>query len=247
MRIEHESVSITGRRKNNEDAVLAIPEHGLFAVADGMGGYEGGEVASKLALSSLRAYCDLLGEDGLGLSELGNVEGRRVASERLGLAIRIADREVRRRAVGRLRRMGTTIACVAVAGEHALLAHVGDSRVYRLREGEAKALTRDHSLLNELAGTSIGTAQAMRLNSIITQALGPGGDVQPTLSFQEVLPGDQYLVCSDGLSDVLDEAKIAWHMASKEGGAQALVDAAFAAGSRDNISALVIRVGEDAA
>ena len=245
MRTEHESVTITGRRKNNEDSVLAIPEHGLYAVADGMGGYEGGEVASRVALKSLEAYCELLGGGGLGVLDLDDEEGQQVARERLELAIRIADREVRRRAVGRLSRMGTTIVCLAVAGEHALLAHVGDSRIYRMREGEVTALTRDHSLLNELAGTGLGMAQSMRLSSIITQALGQGSDAKPDLSFEDVLPGDRFLLCSDGLSDVLDEEAIAWNMASKDGGAQALVDAAFAAGSRDNISAVVVSVHAD--
>ncbi len=245
MRIEHECVTITGRRKNNEDSVLAIPEHGLFAVADGMGGYEGGEIASQTAVKSLESYCEMLGESSLGLLDLGRAEGRQVARERLELAIRIADREVRRQAVGDLSRMGTTIACLALAGDYALLAHVGDSRIYRMREGEVVALTRDHSLLNQLAGTGIGASQSLRLSSIITQALGQGNDVKPDLRVQEVLAGDQFLLCSDGLSDVLDEGAIAWNMASKEASAQALVDAAFEAGSRDNISAIVVSVHAD--
>ncbi|MCA9610044.1 MAG: serine/threonine-protein phosphatase [Myxococcales bacterium] len=246
MRILHEGVSITGRRSNNEDAVLELPERGLFAVADGMGGYEGGEVASKAALASLQAYCDMLDHTGLGLSQMGTPEGERIARERLELGIRIADREVRRRAVGDLRKMGTTLAALAVGPTKAMVAHVGDSRVYRMREGEVIALTRDHSLINEMKTAGLGATEAdhFRLKNIITQALGQGRTVMPDLTAVEVLPGDRFLLCSDGLSDVLDDEAIAWAMTSKHDVARALVDAAYAAGSYDNITALVVTAAE---
>lgn len=246
MRILHEGVSITGRRSNNEDAVLELPERGLFAVADGMGGYEGGEVASKAALASLQAYCDLLDHTGLGVREMGTPEGEKVVRERLELAIRIADREVRRRAVGDLRRMGTTVACLVVGAGKAMVAHVGDSRVYRLREGEVSSLTRDHSLINEMKAAGLGgdIQGEFRLKNIITQALGQGRTVVPDLTAVDLLPGDRFLLCSDGLSDVLDDEAIAWAMTSKQDVARALVDAAYAAGSHDNITALVVTAAE---
>src|SRR5690606_10237656 len=100
-----------------------------YAVADGMGGYEGGEVASRIALESLLAYFERLGKGGIDLE-------RDEAREQVTMAIRIAHRAVQRAAVGDLRDMGTTIAMMLVRGSSALLAHVGDSRVYRLREGE---------------------------------------------------------------------------------------------------------------
>jgi len=244
MRIEHRGVSITGRRENNEDALLELPGRGLYAVADGMGGYEGGEVASKAAIASLQAYCEMLGDDGFGLSS--DDERQAVARERIGLAIRIADREVRRRAVGRLRRMGTTLACLAMGNGFAIVAHVGDSRVYRMREGEVAAMTHDHSLLNEMtAGGLVGAGDAARryrLRNIITQALGQGREVVPDLSVIQVMPGDKFLLCSDGLSDVLDESAIALGLSRKEKAAETLVEAAYEAGSHDNITALVVAV-----
>lgn len=247
MRILHEGVSITGRRSNNEDAMLELPDRGLFAVADGMGGYEGGEVASKAALASLQAYCELLDESGLGVRRFDEPGGEDVVRERLELAIRIADREVRRRAVGNLRRMGTTIACLAIGSSKAMVAHVGDSRVYRLREGEVAALTKDHSLVNEMKAAGLGGVDAgyMRLKNIITQALGQGRTVIPDLSAVEVLAGDRFLLCSDGLSDVLDEDAIAWAMTSKQDVARALADAAYESGSHDNITALVVTATDE--
>ncbi|MBX3268925.1 MAG: serine/threonine-protein phosphatase [Sandaracinaceae bacterium] len=247
MRILHDGVSITGRRSNNEDALLELPDRGLFAVADGMGGYEGGEIASKAALASLAAYCELLDDSGLGVRDLERPDGERVVKERLARAIEVADREVRRRAVGTLSRMGTTLACLAVGPTRAAIAHVGDSRVYRLREGEVIGLTRDHSLVNEMRAAGLSAAiggGGTRLKNIITQALGQGREVSPDLRVVDVLPGDRFLLCSDGLTDVLDDEAIGWAMTSKHRVARALTDAAYAAGSHDNITALVVTIAE---
>ena len=239
MRIEHHGRTDTGRRDNNEDGLIALSEHGLYAVADGMGGYEGGEVASRLALASLQAYFELLGQGGLGLDESEDV-----ALERMGLAVRIADREVTRRATGRLSKMGTTLACVVVQGTRALIAHVGDSRVYRLRDGEVERLTRDHSLVAEMeaAGLTGASQRGMPFSNIITQALGQGPDARPDLRVEELMPGDRFLLCSDGVTDALDDEAIAWALTSNEDPADAVVDASYMAGSADNITALVLTV-----
>ncbi|HJL17884.1 MAG TPA: protein phosphatase 2C domain-containing protein [Sandaracinaceae bacterium LLY-WYZ-13_1] len=240
MRIEHEGRSDTGRRENNEDAWLALPERGLYAVADGMGGYEGGEVASRLALASLQTYFELLGEDGLGLCEPG---GEGVARERVALAIRIADREVSRRARGRLSKMGTTLACLFLQGDRALIAHVGDSRVYRMRDGELEALTRDHSLYSEMESAGLAglpPRTSFHFSNVITQALGQGPDVRPDVTLVSVLPGDRFLLCSDGVTDVLDEESIAWFLTRTEGTARELVEGAYDHGGLDNITAVVV-------
>lgn len=243
MRIGHESRSDTGRRSNNEDAVLALPERGLFAVADGMGGYEGGEVASGLALASIKTYFEMLGDEGLGLHR----ESLNVARERMRLAIRLADREVSRRAVGRLRKMGTTLACVAIDGDLALVAHVGDSRVYRLRENHLEALTLDHSLYAHMQATGLtGVSPRGRfpLSNVITQSIGQGPVAVPDMKIHTLLPGDRLLLCTDGLSDVLDDDTIAWLMTRNRDVAAELVEAAADHGSRDNITALVLCVTE---
>lgn len=243
MRIRDEGCSIVGRRENNEDALLALPAEGFYAVCDGMGGYEGGEVASKLTLASLQAYFEVLGDEA-ALQPPEEDPGATLAKERLGLAIRIAHREVRRRATGELRQMGTTLACLVMAGDQALIAHVGDSRVYRLRDGEVARLTRDHSLVAEMEANGGITTHASNLAGIITQALGQGATVRPDYRLEEVLPGDRFLLCSDGLSDVLSDDEIAWGLSRTSGVAESLCQAAYDLGSTDNITALVVTAGQ---
>lgn len=218
-----------------------LPELGFYAVADGMGGYEGGEVASRLAISTLKTYLELLGNDALGDPEDDLFE--EIVTERVGLALRVAHREVRRRAVGRLRQMGTTLACLAVRGERAMIAHVGDSRVYRLREGELAQLTRDHSLLAEAeaSGGMRGVVDP-RMRHVITQAVGQGPVIRPDLLLEGVLPGDRFLLCSDGLSDVLTDSEITRGLSRTRDVAESLCQAAYDAGSADNITALVVTV-----
>lgn len=245
MRIQHDGRSDVGRRENNEDAHLALPSTGLYAVADGMGGYEGGEVASRLALASLQTYFEMLGEGGLGLTD--DSPSERVALERMALALRIADREVARRAVGPLSKMGTTLASLVIQGRRALIAHVGDSRVYRMRDGELEQLTRDHSLYAEMEASGfqgLPPRRAFHFSNIITQALGQGPDVKPDVRVEAILPGDRFLLCTDGLSDVLDEESAAWTLTRTEGVADALVQAAYDRGSSDNITALVVTASE---
>ena len=232
MRIEHDCWTDVGRRDDQEDAYLAAPEHGLFAVADGMGGYEGGEIASRLALSAVQDFFERL-DDGLGLTD-----DAPTAIARMGVSLRMADRAVSRRARGRLKNMGTTIASAVFEGSQILLGHVGDSRVYRLREGEVDQLTRDHSLLAEMANA--GVAARRHLSSIITQAIGAGPPAAPDLAVHPIVEGDRYLLCTDGLSDVLNDEAIGWGLSSTRGAAHALVEAAFHAGSTDNITAVVL-------
>ena len=139
--------------------------------------------------------------------------------------------------------MGTTIVALATAGEHAVIGHVGDSRVYRLREGEVEALTQDHSLYNQMcrAGTlGLPDARSFRLSNVITQAVGQSGAVSPDLATETILEGDRLLLCSDGLSDVLHEDELVWLLQSKHDVAKTLARAAYEAGSRDNITALVL-------
>ncbi len=234
MRISFDAASETGRRSNNEDAYLASPELGLYAVADGMGGYEGGEVASRTALESLHAYFRRLGADGI---DLEGDEG--AARDQVRMAIRIAHRAVARAAVGDLAQMGTTIACMVVRGSRALLAHVGDSRVYRLREGELALLTRDHSLVAEMEAA--GLSAAAHMSHVITQAVGQGSSVRPDLRVVDVIPGDRYLLCTDGLTDAMSPFEIGETLSRRRGPAKALAAEAFALGSMDNITALVVR------
>lgn len=233
MKFHHQTHSDMGRRSNNEDAFVAAPKLGLYAVADGMGGYEGGEVASRLALENLVTYFERLGKGEIDLAEEPGL-----AIAQMKMAIRLADRAVQRECVGDLADMGTTIACVLVQGERALIAHVGDSRVYQLREGELRLLTRDHSLCAELEAA--GMIAASHLSHVITQALGHGPDARPDVRVVDVLPGDRFLLATDGLTDSLNMDEISLELSHSKDAAKALVDLAYEMGSLDNITAVVV-------
>ena len=157
----------------------------------------------------------------------------------------MADREVARQATGRLAQMGATVAALAIQNGFALIAHVGDSRVYRLREGALEALTRDHSLQAEMESSGLAAPGPYRVSNVITQALGAGSPVRPDVRIEPALPGDRYLLCTDGLTDALDAESIAWLLTRARGATDALVEAAFERGSTDNITALVVSLATD--
>ena len=244
MQLDTFALSIPGRRPNNEDAICARPELGLFVVADGMGGYEGGEVASAIAVDSIcelvrRTACDA------DVTWPYKVDPRRTIDENeILVATRLANERIAARRKGALEQMGSTVAVLRLAGDRVVIGHVGDSRVYRLRDGWLAQLTIDHSLLAQLvaAGTPPVDIASFPWRHVVTRALGtPTGE--PEVQLDRVRAGDVYLLCSDGLSEVLSIDEIARLLdASAEPACRALVEAAFAAGSRDNISAIVVRV-----
>jgi protein phosphatase len=222
-------------RDHNEDAVLAGPD--VFAVADGMGGHAGGDVASGLAVAGLAALDDLL--------DAGDPEARLVA------ALRRANVEIRRRADldPSVHGMGSTVAGIArIAGRRVLVFNLGDSRVYRLRKGSLVQLTEDHSVVGELLRAGEITEDEARHHphrSVVTRALGVEDEVQPSVSTLEVEVGDCFLVASDGLFNELPASQIGDLLATPgtvEHRARALLDAALFRGGRDNISVVVVAV-----
>ena len=255
MRIDHAAMTHQGRRKSNEDAHCVEPRFGLFAVADGMGGYEGGEVASRLVVGTLaelfRQNCTESegGEGGEGgertwpygmKAELGFLENL------LDVAVRTANREVVARKHGALAHMGSTVAALAVRGREVVVAHVGDSRVYRLRDGRLGQLTRDHSLYAEMeaAGSSgLPHRRDFPWRNVITRAIGMS-DARCDMLRDQLRAGDVYLLCTDGLLETVEEADIAGVLGSQapEEACRTLVNAAFTLGGRDNITAVVVRV-----
>ncbi|HEV3228399.1 MAG TPA: Stp1/IreP family PP2C-type Ser/Thr phosphatase [Solirubrobacteraceae bacterium] len=228
--------SDTGRqRRANEDAFFARAP--LFVVADGMGGAQAGEVASHLAV-------DLFQD---GLPEEGSN-----AEERLATTVREANRRIYGLSQEDSSRagMGTTLTAAYVDGSEVSIAHVGDSRAYCLRDGQLIRLTDDHTLVAELQRRGQLTAeQAVEhpQRSIITRALGPEPEVQVDTRTLQARAGDVYLLCSDGLTSMISEermAEVIQQAPTLEEAGQGLIAAANEAGGRDNITVVLFRLEE---
>lgn len=236
--------SLVGRRSNNEDAFRVREDLGLFLVADGMGGHEGGEIASRLVADAVTRYFadpDAFTQPGIDLADPGRLD-----AERMQRAIRVARREVLAAATGHLREMGSTLAALWLREGTALVAHVGDSRVYRLRGGALEQLTQDHSILAELASVGArGLLERMgaELEGVVTRCISSMGNSEPDIELHQAQPGDVFLLCSDGLTDALDDAEITRELAKSsdpEEAARRLAARAYEMGSQDNITCVVV-------
>ena len=236
-------------RENNEDSFALAPEINLFVLSDGMGGYASGEVASRLATETIIAHCRGAENDpALPLSG-GTTEGDSRISTRLARAIHVANSAIRRAAKQdpAQQGMGATVVAVRFADDRMTVAHVGDSRAYRLRGGELDQLTQDHSFVAEQVRRGIITEQeAARSNmqSVLLRALGSDDAVQADVTEALFLEGDTILLCTDGLSRELSDAQIAGILRETEEPQEAadrLVDLANQAGGEDNITAIVLR------
>ncbi|HYC76742.1 MAG TPA: Stp1/IreP family PP2C-type Ser/Thr phosphatase [Planctomycetota bacterium] len=207
----------------------------LFVVCDGMGGHNGGSIASATAVEAL-------------LEAWRKAEGGGVR-RRLANSIETANAEVRRKAAQdvTLRNMGTTLVAVALAGSRAQVAHVGDSRCYLLRDGKAELLTRDHTYLNELVDVGLLTPEQARQHpdrNIITRCIGVGDGLQVDFRTVPLREGDRFLLCTDGLYNYVDADELVREAARHEPGeaAKRLVDLANRRGGEDNITCLIVRV-----
>jgi protein phosphatase len=223
------------RRRRNEDAILAMSNHDVFVVADGMGGYRGGEIASSLAVSTIEQAFEAEAFDGKPHAGIP-----RRASE-LARAIQMANAAIRARARQQceLKGMGTTVCATRFSRnkQRLYVGHVGDSRLYRLRARRLEQLTCDHTMRD--LGV-VGDAA-----SHLSRAVGVWQAVPVDLLFVRPRPDDLYLLCSDGLSKMVSDEKIGQilHPAiPPEMIVDALIDAANANGGKDNISVIVIRV-----
>ncbi|MFM9022226.1 MAG: Stp1/IreP family PP2C-type Ser/Thr phosphatase [Solirubrobacterales bacterium] len=231
---EHFERTDTGRqRRVNEDAFHARAP--LFAVADGMGGAQAGEVASGTAVETIAA----------GIPADG-----RTVEERLAVAVREANGRIHDLSVSDDERagMGTTLTAAWVGEKEVTLVHVGDSRCYRWREGRLERLTDDHSLVEEMVRQGRLTPEEAAIHpqrSIITRALGPEADVEPDTLTVPARGDDLFLLCSDGLTSMIGEDEIAEVLASTgslEVAGRALVDRANEAGGRDHITVVLFRL-----
>jgi serine/threonine protein phosphatase PrpC len=220
-------------RSNNEDAVYAGRR--LVAVADGIGGAPAGELASELVIQAL--------------AELDRGPEPQSPLAALGAAVAEANREIGESTAGDLTRqgMGTTVTALLLAGDRLALLHVGDSRGYLLRSGTLSRLTRDDTFVQALVDSGMITAADARAHpqrSIITQAV-QGGEFEPTGAVLTALAGDRYLLCSDGLSDYVDDEVIGATLGrytDPQECARQLVELALRAGAPDNVTVVVCDV-----
>jgi PPM family protein phosphatase len=251
MKISYEAITDVGRkRKGNEDSVFVNPEQNLFVVADGMGGHAAGEVASRLAVDAINDFIELTGGDDEITWPFGLDDSMSYDGNRLKTAVRFANKKVLETTKERseYEGMATTVAAVLLEGDAANLAHVGDSRVYLLREGELSQLTSDHSWINEQIQSGVISADQARshpLRNVVTRALGGKPDLLVDMQVHPMEPGDVLLLCSDGLTTMLPDEEIARvlqeHVDDIGQGARALVDAANARGGEDNITVLLLK------
>lgn len=244
MEIESAGCTHVGRRSNNEDSMLVRPDLGLFVVADGMGGYEGGEVASRIVTETMQTFFERNAGDAEATWPFKLDASKGLVENLVSVGIQLANREVMRKKTGALRSMGSTAAVVALRGARLVVGHVGDSRVYRLRDGALEQLTADHSLVEELRRAGMEPL-GDRFSHVITRAIGIGDDVRPELTVDRPREGDVYLLCSDGLTDPLDDGDIASALATLPpiGACQALVELALERGGTDNVTVVVVSVG----
>lgn len=233
------------RRKSNEDAMLALPEHGLFVVADGVGGRAAGEVASALTIETFEAHASTLSEAVAEYAAAPEWGSRNRVLEALDAVCQEASARVYEEAETSARRgMTTTLVVALVGGGAAFLAHVGDSRAYLVRDGLIRQLTEDHSMVNDLVRSGQMTwdeARRSRYRSVITRAVGLYPNVQADLMSIEILPGDRLLISSDGLSDPVPTDKIEELSCQNdvETAVLDLIDAALDGGGPDNVTCVL--------
>jgi PPM family protein phosphatase len=254
MRLSHAGTSDVGRKRtHNEDAFLLLPEEQLWCVADGMGGHASGEVAARIAVEEMAEFFRLTGRDEEATWPFKADPAKAYDENRLLTGVKLANLRIHERAQvdPRLHGMGTTLVALSLPreGHTALVGHVGDSRAYLLRRGELRQITEDHSLLNDYRKTRALTPaeiEAFPHKNVIVRALGMKPQVDVDLTPVELQDGDILLLCSDGLSGMVPDARLAELIRSAPGdlrrAGEALVDAANAAGGVDNITCVLVQV-----
>jgi len=236
-------------RSNNEDAVMANPLRGFAVLADGMGGYNAGEVASGMATALLGAELEkaFVVRD----PSSKDVSGRSWAHVAVETEMARVNGAIYQAALSQPQYagMGTTLVVVVFHDNRVTVGHIGDSRLYRLRGEDLQQITRDHSLLQEQIDSGLITAEQARHSqnkNLVTRAVGIDPEVAAEIHDHEVLPGDVYLLCSDGLNDMVEDEEIAMTLgalsANLELCATQLVEMANDNGGRDNVSVILVKV-----
>ncbi len=243
------------KRTENEDAFVVDPDLGVYVVCDGMGGHASGEVASAMTTEEIHAFFQAREDGDRSLpyqGEPGATAGELVISN----AIQHANDKVYIAGMrdSKLEGMGTTVVAVTEWEDKLIVAHVGDSRIYRFRDGRLEQVTRDHSLLNHKI--DLGELESQdeidnfKHGNVIVRAIGLKDYVRPETALHERIPGDVYVLCSDGLSDMVDDWSIENVLDANaddlDEAAQILVRMANDRGGKDNITAVLVRVDDDA-
>ena len=237
-------------RTHNEDAVFANPTQGFVILADGLGGYNAGEVASGMATmllsSELEAAFSVTPP-----SETDRVSGESFARKCIREKVAAANSAIYNAAASQPQYvgMGTTLVTAVFHDNQVTVAHIGDSRLYRLRGGELSVITHDHSLLQEQIDSGLISAEEARFSqnkNLVTRALGVDPEVEPEIHDYPVLPGDVYLLCSDGLNDMVEDEEIQLTLqtlsANMELAATQLIQMANDNGGRDNVSVIMVKI-----
>jgi protein phosphatase len=252
--LEFASATDPGRvRSHNEDSIGTDPDIGLAVLADGMGGYNAGEVASGIAVAVVSAETKraLAGNKLYSVDPAsGQTEAERIAREHTAKANTSIFEAARSQP--QYAGMGTTLVVALFFDNRVCVAHVGDSRLYRLRGDTFEQITRDHSLLQEQIDSGMITREAAKLSqnkNLVTRALGIDAEVDTEVHVYETKPGDTYLLCSDGLSDMVGDDDMQLTLSSLQANlqlaAEQLVQQANDNGGRDNISVILIRIKDD--
>ncbi len=239
------------KRTNNEDNFLINDELNLFVCCDGMGGHVGGEFASAIAVNTVE---EVLTSMEFRVEDIGvdptesPVEFTR---EKLRYAVRLAGKRIHEKAEEEpeYRGMGTTCLTLLVDHGNAFIAHVGDSRGYLVRDGRIEQLTEDHSLVNERIRAGLMTpeeAKTHKLKNIITRSLGYMEEVEIDIQMQAVRRGDRFVLCSDGLSNLVETGEIGESILDygPQEAARQLIDLACARGGDDNVTVVIVRIDE---
>jgi serine/threonine protein phosphatase PrpC len=239
------------KRDHNEDSYLMMPEMGVFAVCDGMGGHASGEVASKLACDEIKQFFEMTSSDRDATWPFKLDKTNTYDENRIQVAVKLANKMVMERSKTdpKCRGMGTTFVGIYFTEEGKLLvAHAGDSRAYLYRGGELKRITIDHSLVEEyirMGRLTEEEAKNFPQKNIILRALGQQEKLDVEVNSHKPEDGDIFLVCSDGLSGMIDDARMQDILKAKgsdlDSCSQAMIDAANAAGGLDNVTCVLAR------
>ncbi len=245
------------KRSHNEDSFTVIEEENLYLVADGMGGHASGEIASQLAIETIKNFFQATGEDPDATWPYKMDKTRKYEENRLITGVKLANLRIfeAAQAEAKYRGMGTTLVATFLVPEGIYLAHVGDSRIYRIRDGKIDQMTEDHSLLNDYMKMKKLTPEEIEKfphKNVIVRALGMKETVKVDTTFEPYKPGDLYLLCSDGLSGMVKDPDllriVEAHGSDLSVATSKLVEAANENGGVDNITVVLVRyLGDKAA